>query len=434
MSARRIIVVLASSLVGCGALGIDPPDGGSGSAGGTSGSGGAGGTSGTGPVGWRAIPLPAADQEARVTGVHCSSRSSCVIATHPLGDYGKVYAASESSVGAVLVSGATVEPLAHVSGTPGFLGFERTREGLTARLTVSGAYVTDKGELTQVSSWQVAELGRVEGSTFPLNAQESLQVAADGTWRFINNRGYLYGATSAPSATTAWTRLWSPTASPSVPSDFAARKSADPSLCHSDLTTGTSPKQTQNVWMSQDLALIVHPSRGLGQAGTSAPGVCISTDRGASFHTVPFADAPTTVTEPGPTAVTCLDTNRCFALGGLEFQLGSVFIYRTENASMGVSSTWVRATLPQGISSATDVSLSAIFFAPDGQHGWTVGTKARKGLLLRTKDGGKTWEDVSNGPLAITTQRLHTGFALDQDVVWLGGEKGALLFTNAASQ
>jgi len=35
--------------------------------------------------------------------------------------------------------------------------------------------------------------------------------------------------------------------------------------------------------------------------------------------------------------------------------------------------------------------------------------------------------------LAVTTRRLHTGFALSADAVWLGGEGGTLLFSGTAA-
>ncbi len=165
MSVRWFVGVVIVTSLGCDLLGGGGADGGSGGTGGSGGSAGtAGGSSGGAPgVGWRAIALPSSEGEARVTGIHCTARAVCVIATESFSHPGKILAASDSTVGAELVNGMTVTPLAHVSADPGFIGFERTREGLTARLTVSGAWVSGTGDLTKASSWRAVDLGRVDG-------------------------------------------------------------------------------------------------------------------------------------------------------------------------------------------------------------------------------------------------------------------------------
>lgn len=74
-----------------------------------------------------------------------------------------------------------------------------------------------------------------------------------------------------------------------------------------------------------------------------------------------------------------------------------------------------------------------LFFAPDKTHGWIVGAHDEHPMLLATSDGGHTWTDESATVLALTDNRLHSGFAVDADHVFVGGENGTLLYTDTAS-
>ena len=73
--------------------------------------------------------------------------------------------------------------------------------------------------------------------------------------------------------------------------------------------------------------------------------------------------------------------------------------------------------------------------SPDGQHVWLVGSTIKsdaRALLLKSSDGGKTWKDVSSklAPLPAAAAKFHTGFALDANNIWIGGEHGGLLHSN----
>lgn len=426
-----MLAVLTSLIFSCGT-----PNGTGTGGGGSSTGGGAGG--GMTTAGWRAIPLPLGQDDANVTGVRCSANNKCIITTNSnSGNPGGVFAVIDQLVGEKLVDGVYPGPVptaANVLGDLDFDGLVATRNGVVARVTASGALVAATGDFTQKSNWTVTPMGRADGSTLSLNAQGQLQVDALGNWVLINKRGFVYSSTTAPSPTTAWTKIWSPGAIPSVPADFAAQYAADPTLCDSDVTAGGLPSPMDPAWVSQDLALMVTPAGGLNQDGTAAPGVCISTDRGLHFYQAPFAGLPTSVSSPGPIGVICTDNDKCFAFNGLPFQQGTAYIYFTSNASMGKNSTWTKATVPARFATANDVTMSAIFFAPDGVHGWAVGNTNHHALLLKTVDSGRTWTDVSGAVAGVADKDLYNGFALDNDHVWLAGRFGALMTTSTAQQ
>ena len=78
--------------------------------------------------------------------------------------------------------------------------------------------------------------------------------------------------------------------------------------------------------------------------------------------------------------------------------------------------------------------ISAIFFAPDGVHGWAVGNLSRKPLMLRTTDSGHSWTDVSAQVASIAQSDLQSGFALDANKVWVVGRYGFVGMTSSAQQ
>ena len=164
--------------------------------------------------------------------------------------------------------------------------------------------------------------------------------------------------------------------------------------------------------------------------------MCISTDKGVTFYSVPLPGlpSPNDVSAPGPIAVSCLDSDRCFAFNGVDSEANTFYVYYTTNASMAKASTWTRATVPAALAGSDEVDPHQMFFAPDGVHGWLVGTASSVAMVLRTTDSGHTWTDVSGPVRAVTTFKLAGGFALDADHVWVGGEHKTLIYNGHASQ
>ncbi|MFZ5439520.1 MAG: hypothetical protein ACOZQL_05910 [Myxococcota bacterium] len=454
---RLILLGILAVVAGCGGLGGTGTGGGSGSTGGGSSSTGGGtgstggGTGGGGAsaMGWRKLDPPAdySSSSTYAYGVYCTAADKCVVAVGTGGARGgAVHALGATAWGERLVDGDYEDgPLAALSGQLGdfgFLGFVPSRTGVVARVTSSAIIVSATGDITSKASWSAVKTGTVTGGTFGLNATLTLQSSADDDWVFVNNNGFVYGATQAPSASTTWTQLWAPTSNPPVPADFVTQYTADKTLCDWDISTTAQPYPSQSFWAAQDLSVLLHPAYGLNQNswrelnnkeaqfGALKPGVCISTDKGRHFY---FVELPENlnVSSPGPFGVTCLDKDTCFAFNGTQFQANS-YVYYSTNASAGKASTWAKATLPASFAASSDITLSALFFAPDKTHGWAVGNNSRKPLLLRTVDGGKTWTDISGQVSSLADSDLINGFALDANRIWITGRYGFVGTTDSA--
>lgn len=409
----------------------------SGGGGGTDGGGGGGtdggpGTDGGGPggtdvgggggSGFRSVALPGDDE--RVSGIYCTSASSCVVATAPHGNEGHVYSTDGKTITGTLITGDG--PFAEAIGTLGevsFLGFAPVGGRLVALVNGAGSgFVSATGDYTKAASWSSVLIGkRVGGGGFGLNAQYG--IAANGaTWTLFHN-GYIHETTDAPGPGANWTEIWSPQQVPPVPADIDALRLADPTLCNTDPGASISPTLTQSIYMAPDASLIVSPAGAVNQHGDDAPGVCISTDGGHLFHHVAFDGLDD---QQGPLGLNCTSKDHSVAVGGRSFSAGSTYVFVTNDASKGAASTWTRATTP---AFADDMLLRYAFFAPGGVLGWIVGDNSGGPYLLATTDSGASWTDATSMISALTSARLHSGYAFDATHVWIGGEHDTLLTT-----
>jgi photosystem II stability/assembly factor-like uncharacterized protein len=75
------------------------------------------------------------------------------------------------------------------------------------------------------------------------------------------------------------------------------------------------------------------------------------------------------------------------------------------------------------------VELSSIAFSSDGKNGWVVG---RFGNILRTTDGGQTWARLENVPSQIFLQSVS--FAQNGLAGWVAGRYGTILRTTDGGQ
>jgi hypothetical protein len=367
---------------------------------------------------FRVIKLPG--QSERVTAIHCLNAKSCVIGTDT-GGPSHIYSSDGQKITGTLVTGDTAfgEKVGTL-GNIGFLGFSKVEDRLIAHLNGSArGFLSAKGDIMQASSWTTDLIGTGEG--FGLNQQMGVGTK-DGRWvHFMMST--VMESLDAPGKGALWTPAWSPV-DPSYPKNFFELYQKDKSLCIVEPGAGAAPKLTQPAYVAPNLSVILHTSgfytqrardRSSGEAG-----VCISTDGGKRFHLIAFKDVRS---DNGPAGVTCISSERCFAYSGIR---DTKFIYATSNASKGKDSSWAATKLPTLRENSV---INNIFFAPDGKHGWAVGSVASSSpLVFSSDDAGESWKDVSASARAVAPNaRLHSGFAVDATHVWLGGEKDTLL-------
>ncbi len=371
---------------------------------------------------WKSIKLP--QDNERVTGMYCASAKACVIATSVFGGAGHLYASDGQKITATLLTGdAKLAEKLGTLGEIGFTGLSKVRDKLIALVDGAGAsFVSATGDFTKAASWTTVKIGVLDGGeTFGLNQQMGIG-EKDGRWVLFNSRE-TYDTTDAPSPGALWSPLWSPVPPGSVPSNFENLLKADPRLCDSDPGVSISPHLTQPAYVAPDLSVILYPSGARNQRGTQTAGVCLSTDGGKRYYRIVFKGIEDGA---GPLGVTCTNSKRCYAYGGLNPEPESGFIFLTNDAQKGADSSWIKAKLP---TLRENTIFYHMFFAPDGMNGWAVGkTGSSSALLFASTDGGATWKDSTSSIRALASDsRLHSGYAFDASHLWVGGEKGTLL-------
>jgi hypothetical protein len=409
MTARGFaMMALAVALTGCPppAGGDDDDDGGGGD--------------------FHTVTLPETDGVDRardtVTGVRCESATSCAITTRNRDEGGALFVTGDGTTLEPVLTGAEIEAdVPGLGAEVGFLGVDDTGAGWVARIDVASRLVLATGDPITAASWALVEPGTNDAdSDFrDLSNQELVRAGTDGSWLYVTS-GIIWAADAAPSATTAWAGVWSPNRIPPFPRNYDELKADDPTLCDSDPTIAVAPDMGRFGYASPDLGFVIYPAGGPNQARTDVPGVCVSHDRARTFHQVPFAGLDPA--QVGPLAVQCLDADRCWAIGGVDFDSAPAYVYYSTDAS-AAAPTWLAATVP---TQADRDSPRALAMAPDGEHGWLVGNR---GLAWRTSDGGATWTDESVAVAAVAGDDVtfHAVEVLDGGSVWIGGEDGVLL-------
>ncbi len=375
------------------------------------------------------------ENDERVTGIYCAPGSTtCVLAAGGStgSTKGHVSSFSTSAVNATALV-ASDQALSDISGLVGdveFLGFTKVGEKLIARLDKAPhGFVSATGDPTVAASWTKVKLGTAQPSDMALNGQYGF--GFDGTtWVQMRNSFIYTTPTATLSEATSWTTTWSPGGVPEIPADIQAKKALDATLCTAEVAYSVSPRPLQAGYVAPNAEIVLYGSGVVNQ--TTKPdgaGICISTDQGKSFHIVKLT-AVETAGINGPTTLTCISKDKCFAAGGQVFTANSAYIYYSTNASAGATSVWTKATIPT-LSSNDNTLIDSIFFAPDGTHGWAVGTQdGTKSLLFTTTDSGVTWTDASATVAGLGDNvELYTGFAADATHIVVGGKNGNLFST-----
>jgi hypothetical protein len=322
-------------------------------------------------------------------------------------------------VAATVVDGAGAGP---GGAAESWVGLRDTPEGLVALGTAGGVLQVsaDRGRTftaRPTSATGVPDAGPVWVSADPA-----------GTWHQMDRIGTVWSSPTPPGGEAAWTRTWQPEASPPEPNPLPA------GACTHSFRQGyfaTDPQQA--FWASDDGATMVY---GAGY-GAAPAGVCRSTDGGRTFFPVAFPDPPA----PGdqsPYVLVFADDLHGIAARADDGLDGGGYVYTTADGG----ATWAAGTLPVTVDEAgSRAAITAGFCAPaQVDRCWLVGFAGADahGLLLRTDDGGATWTDLSRGLLPFMetyfVEKLHTGFALDEDHIWLGGARGLLLHSDTGGQ
>jgi photosystem II stability/assembly factor-like uncharacterized protein len=241
-----------------------------------------------------------------------------------------------------------------------------------------------------------------------------------GVFHYIDSIGNVWRANGDPSPTTTWTRTWQPEAVPPIPEPLPTGS------CTASFHQGYYAWDAQqSLWVSKDGTTMLY---GKGY-GDDAAGVCRSTDGGYSFFPVDFPTPPAGAEMNHPYVIAMAnDDQKGVAARSSEYSPEMAYVYTTQNGG----ETWTASTLPSTVNVAGSyATIAAGFWAPDNQHVWLVGFigNSTHGLVLKSSDAGATWTDLSDQMVGLADTKLHTGFALDAENIWLGGEDGTLLYS-----
>jgi hypothetical protein len=246
-----------------------------------------------------------------------------------------------------------------------------------------------------------------------------------GVWHEMDDIGNVWFSATAPSATATWTRTWQPEATPPDPDPVP------PQDCQMSFHQGYFNADAQQIFtMSADGKTMMYTT------SDPAPGVCRSTDGGKNFLPVAFPNVPAAASMQEPYVLLMTTATHGIAAASNDL-LDDAYAYTTDDGG----ATWKAATLPTTVTMAgVQAAIVSGFAAPDGQHVWLVGFSFQSSntfpVVLKSSDAGSTWKDISASlaTLPASATKLHTGFALDANNIWVGGEHGALFYSPSGGE
>jgi hypothetical protein len=412
-------------------------DGGAGSTT-TSGTGGAGGSGeggdatggsgggSTGDPGWTRLTLLEGDasfhDQDDITAIYFSDLETGFVGTRSA-DESALYTATATEITDFAVPEDTL------TDPPGGLGdysvraIVPTTDGLAVALSTSGAILTSTDDFATFD----LEASGLEYGIAPL---EALFETDDGYIALIGS-GVVAISSEAPAPGTEWTETWAPEASPTTPNPFPEEG------CAYGPRTRISENLNQIGGVSPDGQTVIYVGRSQDVGGEHV--VCVSSD-GGNFFEPRVLEVGEEASAVGPTAALMVSDTVGFVATS-DFSSGdggTATIWKTEDAG----DTWTATTIPAAVNEAV-VQIATIFFAPGGEVGYAAGQfgAADGPLLLKTTDGGDTWVEPSGvGSLAAamdeagTFGRIYTGFALDEDNLWVGGDGAGLFYSNNGAE
>jgi len=415
---------------GEGAGSPNTTSGGDGGGGGTGEGGGSGGSGagGAGPI-WEPVALPAfvtldgtevSTENLDVTGIYFDSPDHGVaaVAANSLYFHSKIFEMEGGTF--------TAEPV--FDGEEALGGGEVRINGLDV---VAGDQLVGRADydnffLTSTDgghTFSNGKLGIIDGETGAgPNPQLLLQPKGDGSdgWLLVSSFGGVRQAPAAPSLNTPWNITWCPDCVPSIP---------DP-LPEGGCTVGpnngfwAANYRGNSVYAAPDGSRIVYAKFQLDDD----IGVCVSTDGGLTFSSVLFPDPPASIGHQ-PEALHFTSPLNGVAAWGNELIGEEKYVYYTTDGGL----TWTQGEFPD---SAPAFNVNRITSTPDGETLFLLGRQPPNSsvTLLRSTDGGATWQDLSNGAAIIPGGKFYSIFALDPDHVWIGGWKTGLYRTQSGGE
>jgi hypothetical protein len=353
----------------------------------------------------------------QVTSIYFESLDRGFVGTVASG-VGALYRASAQSIEQKLVTDDVLADVPGALGDFGIVSISRTTSGYVATLDTSGAVLlsTDDGD-----SFQIVETNLPYG----LASVESM-VQSDTGWTVVGGEAVTTMTDALPSAGTLWTELWAPEGAPPTPNPIPAGGCIDrPASRYVD-------ELSAHTYVSPDRQLVAYAPRG---QYADVDVLCISHDGGVFFTEVSLPHFNDEANVIGASSIVFLDEQVGFATtNDSNFGSGgSASIQKTEDGGV----TWSRTSLPAVVATDT-MEFRVVFFAPGGVVGWALGTfNNETAMVLKTEDGGDNWRlalantALNAGLNELTTNfgRMQSGFALDEDNIWVGGDHSALLYS-----
>jgi photosystem II stability/assembly factor-like uncharacterized protein len=268
---------------------------------------------------------------------------------------------------------------------------------------------------------------QTSGAHVPNAPQVFMGKDSKGVWHELDHTGNVWTSPTDPGPTATWTRTWNPQATPPDPDPVP------PQDCQLAFDSGYYAVDAQHPFeMTPDGQTMMYP---MGHGGDPT-GVCRSNDGGKNFLPITFPNPPAGAAGDEPTVILLTSVTHGIAANANDLVDASAFVYTTDDAG----ATWTAASLPASVTAAgSHAAIVTAFAAPDGQHIWLVGmtlVSSAQALLLKSSDGGKTWKDISAALAALPAagNKMHTGFALDANNIWIGGDYGALLYSPSGGE
>ncbi len=423
---------VADASTGQASGGGDAGTGGAGGAGNGAGGGAGGDTSSSvggsdpGDPGWTQLPLLEGEasfhDQDDISAIYFSDLETGFIGTRS-SDESAVYKAKADEITDFAVPEATLTDPPGALGNYSVRGIIPTSSGLAVALDTSGAILTSSDDFETFT----LEASGIDYGIAPL---EALLETDDGYIALVGS-GVVAISTEAPAPGVTWTETWAPEGIPTTPNPFPEEGCA----------YGPRTRITENLNQIGDVSpdgqtvIYVGRSQDIGDEHV----ICVSHDGGQFFepHVLDVGEEASAV---GPTAAVMVSDTVGFVATS-DFSAGAggtAAVWKTEDAG----ATWAKTTIPAAVNENV-VQIATLFFAPGGEVGYAAGQygSADGPLLLKTTDGGNTWVEPSGvGSLAAamdgagTFGRIYTGFALDADHLWVGGDHSGLFYSNNGAE